>query len=221
MLGVHQHVEHYAGGAECHPRVSGVLAETQEMNDIKERFEAIARGRSVSVAERANTLFNNDFEVAYEGTTNSYRVEFTRNGWFEEAYRFIERWIKRHAEEQDGVHMTVPAGHVDCRGESLFWIVERFADCYIGDCCTALENAITTLERERPNEGVPGEITVESRVKALRGFLVHVRSVLGEVHSAVLSPRAIEFLSVVGLDCFGPKRDSQPSGRGDSGTPQS
>ena len=43
-------------------------------------------------SRRGINLFN-DYEVAFDDASNSYRMEFTRNGWFEGAYRFIERWI--------------------------------------------------------------------------------------------------------------------------------
>jgi hypothetical protein len=186
------------------------------MTDLQKRFESVARGRAVHIAERANTLFNNDYEVAFDDASNSYRVEFTRNGWFEGAHRFIERWIKRHAEELDGVPLKVPVGHADCRVEAMFWIIERFADCHIGDCQTALENQIKHLLSERPNEGVFGEVTVEARVNALRGVITHLQTITDEVHSGVLSPKSIEFLSLIGLDCFEPKKDSQPPVGGDS-----
>lgn len=183
------------------------------MTALQKRFESVARGRTVHIIDRENTLFNNDYEIEFDDASNSYRVEFTRNGWFEGAYRFIERWIKKHAEELDGVPLKVPVGHIDRRGKTSFEMVERFADCHIGDCQAAFENQIKTLLRERPNEGVFGEVTVEARVNALRGLMAHLQIITDEVHSAVLSPKSIEFLTLMGLDFFTPGNNNQiPSG---------
>ena len=172
------------------------------MDDLKTRFETVARGRPVRVEDKRNALLSRDFEVAYEPETNSYTVAFTSGGYFEEAFRFIERWIKRSAEDLDGVSQRIPASHFDCRDNAMFWIIERVADRHIGDCVSAIEREITVLERERPNEGVSGEVTVEARIAALRGFMEHLASISKEVRTAVLSPKTIEFLTILGLNCF-------------------
>lgn len=175
------------------------------MSDLQKRFESVARGRTVNIMEGPNSILNNDYEVAFDDASNSYRVEFTRNGWFEGAYRFVERWIKRHAEELDGVPLQIPVGHSDHRDEAMFWIVEHLTDCHIDDCQTALESQIQYLLSERPMEGVAGEITVEARINALRRILSYLQTIKKEVHSGVLSPKSIEFLTLIGLDCFEPE----------------
>jgi len=167
------------------------------MNDLRDRFEAISKGRSVRVNERQNTLFNKDFNVSYEEETASYLTEFTHHGHFEEAYCFIERWIKRHAEKLDGSYTPPPTGHIDCRGVGLYWMLERPFNRYWADVQDAIRQQYALLERERPNEGVTGEVTVESRLMALRGFLEFLKPVADDVQAAILSPSSVECLSVV------------------------
>jgi hypothetical protein len=167
------------------------------MNDLRDRFEAISKGRSVRVNERQNTLFNQDFNVSYEEETASYVTEFTHHGHFEEAYCFIERWIKRHAEKLDGSYTPPPTGHIDCRGVGLYWMLERPFNRYWADVQDAIRQQYALLERERPNEGVTGEVTVESRLMALRGFLEFLKPVADDVQAAILSPSSVECLSVV------------------------
>lgn len=170
------------------------------MNELQKRFEAVSRGRTVRIADRPNTLFNYDYKFSYDEVTNSYCVEFTRNGWFEEAYRCIERWIKRHAEKLDGVYRDPPPESIDCRDETLFWILERCFDRCIEDCQAALEYQVAVLECEQPEEDIVGEVTVEARMGALRGVMAYLQTIADEVHTAVLSPRSTEFLRAIGLD---------------------
>ena len=177
-------------------------SEHNNMNDLRDRFEAISKGRSVRVNERRSTFLNRDFVVSYEEETASYVTEFTHHGHFEEAYSFIERWIKRHAEKLDGSYTPPPTGHIDCRGVGLYWMLERPFNRYWADVQDAIRQQYALLERERPNEGVSGEIKVGSRLMALRGFLDFLKPVADDVQAAILSPSSVECLVALGLDVF-------------------
>jgi hypothetical protein len=170
------------------------------MKELQIRFESVARGRAVNMIEKQSTLLNNDFEVAYENSSDSYLVQFTRNGWFEEAYSFIQRWIKKHAEKLDGVYKPPDQGKLDCTVWPMYWMTERLFNTYLADLQSAIEKQIAWLEKERPNEGVSGEYTIESRTESLYGASKYLRSISDEVRSAVLSPSSLEFLKVTGID---------------------
>lgn len=176
------------------------------MNELQKRFEAVSRGRPVHIADKQNTLFNYDYEFSYDEGTNSYCVKFTRNGWFEEAYRCIERWIKRHAEKLDGVYNDPPPESVDCRDDPFFWILERCFDRHIEDCQAALNYQIAVLQSEQSG----GDVSVETRINGLRGVMSYLQTITDEVHTAVLSSRSTEFFKAIGLDCF-EKENSQPA----------
>ena len=173
------------------------------MREVTKRFEAVSRGRSVRVQEKANWVCNTDFEVSYDESTDTYSVKFTRNGWFEEAYRFIERWIRKHAEQLDGVYQPPPTEYADFTEVGSYWMFERSCGQCFEDFQTAIQRQIAILESERPNEGVFGAVMIESRVQALNGLASYIDQIADEVHAAVLSPKARDLVATMGLEIFG------------------
>jgi hypothetical protein len=184
------------------------------MNDLKDRFEAASKGRSVRVKKKPNTSFNMDFDVTYDEETDSYVTGFTYHGHFEEAYCHIERWIQRHAEQLDGSYMPPPEDHIDCRDAGFYWMIERAFNRYWADLQDGIAQQTAALESEWPNEGVAGEVTVESRLKALRGFMEFLQPVADDVQAAILSPISVECLIALGMDVFSlSERDDQDDGK--------
>src|SRR4051794_25666551 len=72
--------------------------------DLAMRLTRSSRGRSVTARPTEHTPFNRDFSVSYDAESFSYVVDITPAGLFEEAFRFLERWIARHAAQRDGVY---------------------------------------------------------------------------------------------------------------------
>ena len=159
------------------------------MSDLQKRFEAVSGGRRVRIISIKNTFLNYDFQVSYQKKTDSYRAEFTQGGWFEEAYRFIERWIKKNSEKLDGTYKEPPDDYVDCRDHPMFWVIEHAFDIHLKDCQEALENQIVILENQRQG----------ARIEALHGVISYLQTITDEVHTAVLSPRSMDFLRIIGL----------------------
>ncbi len=173
---------------------------SDEWKEIERRFEAVSRGRPVEVSSRENTFLNLDYEVVYQKATDSFQVEFTHHGHFEGAYRSIERWIRAKAERLDDMFVDPLVGYVDFRKDmSFYWILEKSFDTYYGDLCEAVARQIKFLEEVRPGENMMGEVVIESRVRALTGFLSRVEQIAKEVHRGLLSPDAIGLLRDIGL----------------------
>jgi hypothetical protein len=151
----------------------------------------------VDVTEKQDWILALDYEVGFDAARGTYRVAFTRGGHFEEAYRFIERWIGRHAAALDGVEEAIPEGYQDYRGKGWYWMVERPFDRLMADLRGAVEARIRWLQRARPNEGVLGEVTVEARVKHLRRLVAYLTPVEDDVRAAVHSPETDAFVNAV------------------------
>ena len=183
--------------------------------DLSDRFNEVSRGRCVQITEKPDTLLSRDFEVTYDENAACFRIGFTRNGHFAGAYRFIERWIKRRAEQIDGVYKEPPADHLDMRDDWLYYVVEKVFDRHMQDLREGVARQIEFLETERPDDRVFGEVKFEVRVEALHSIVEHFTQFEDEVHSAVLSPSTVSFLRDLGIDLM-KKEGSQQEHRGDA-----
>ena len=167
--------------------------------NLKERLEQVSRGRLVTVTAVPDHLLKRDYKVSFDPETDGYFVELTNGGRFEGAYRFLERWIARHALELDGVFLPPPDDHLDLTKEPLYWILERHSDQLFAD----LEQAVTRYSRYMEEEMyyVPqfGDVMLEARVAALLGVVNHFDTARQEIRRAVLSPHTVEVLRAAGV----------------------
>jgi hypothetical protein len=167
--------------------------------DLAMRLTRSSRGRSVTARPTEHTPFNRDFSVSYDAESFSYVVDITPAGLFEEAFRFLERWIARHAAQRDGVYESPAEDQVDFSDDGMYWMLERFADQVFID----LENAVDRYCDQLTNEvtAVPqtGDIRIESRIAALRGLLAHFASTRRDVRCAVLAPHTVDVLRCAGI----------------------
>src|SRR5207249_2351992 len=86
--------------------------------ELRERFRRVAGRRDVDLRyETAGRLFSYDYQVVYDEETAIFRVMLKPGGCFEGAYRFIERWITRRAQQLDGTYAQPPPGYQDCRDD--------------------------------------------------------------------------------------------------------
>lgn len=167
--------------------------------ELAARFESASRGRDVRVRSGSNQIFSKDLSVRYDEPSDAYVVEFTDAGCFEEAFRYLERWIARHAAVRDGTYEAPPADHVDCTQEAAYWMLERQADQMFADLQSAVERYCHYLENETYYVPRTGDVVIETRTAFLRGLLAHYDSVRGDVRRAVLSPHSLEVLQGAGL----------------------
>jgi len=106
-------------------------------------------------------------------------------GFFEEAFRFLERWIARDVAQRDGVYESPPEDHVDFTDEAMYWMIERFADQAFSDLKSAVDRCCNYLTNEMYYVPHSGDILIEARVSALRGLLTHFESTRRDVRRAV------------------------------------
>jgi hypothetical protein len=180
---------------------------------LKRRFEQVSRGRGVGVQVVQGSVLSLDYDVRFDEPTQRYVVNFTSGGLFEEAYRFVLRWIARHAQRLDGVFVAPPADHLDWRNEPMYWIIERCFDQYLSDLREAVQQYSAGL-REQERSGrippTPGTVTVASRVHALQTLVGHFAPFQAEVHGAVLSPQTASLLQSLNLLPDG-EEDARPT----------
>jgi hypothetical protein len=171
-----------------------------ELSALEMRLAAVARGRAVSVTyEEQDFIMALDYKVAFDQGRNAFDVLLRRGSCFEGAYRCLERWIEATAEQLDGVD-GAPPDHLDLRREMRYWMIERPYDQLRADLDSAISDRIAWLEQERPGEGVLGEVTIEFRASALRGFIARLQHIDCEVRRALLSPETVAFLKDIGID---------------------
>jgi hypothetical protein len=167
--------------------------------NLKERLEQVSRGRPVTVTAVPDHLLKRDDGVSFDPETDAYFVELTGGGCFEGAYRFLERWIARHALELDGVFVPPPDDHLDLTKEALYWMLERHSDQLLADLEQAVARYSRYLEEEMYYVPKLGDVMIEARVAALLGLLNHFDTARQEIHSAVLSPHTVEVLRAAGV----------------------
>jgi len=167
--------------------------------DLSTRLSRSSRGRAVTVRNAQNTLIVRDFSVEYHEQSDAYVVQISDAGCFEEAFRFLERWIARDAARRDGAYQPPPDDHVDYTDEAMYWMVERHSDRVFKDLECAVSRYCDDLENEKYYVLRTGEIVIEQRVAALRGLLLHFDSTRHDVSHAVLSPHTVEVLRCAAL----------------------
>ena len=151
------------------------------------------------VRSGSNQLFSKDFSVRYDEPSDTYVVELTEEGCFEEAFRYLERWIAQHAAVRDGTYEAPPADHVDYTREAAYWMLERQADQMFADLQNAVERYCHYLENEMYYVPRTGDVVIETRTECLRGLLAHFDPVRGDIRRAILSPHSVEVLQDVSL----------------------
>jgi hypothetical protein len=165
------------------------------VEDVRARFERAARGRHVTMESILNRLLTPDFDVRYDDEHDAFLVAFTDAGCFEEAYRFIERWIERRALELDGEYMPPPADHADFTTRAAYWPLERCSEQLFADLEAAVESFAQSLEGKHDRSLQLGDVLPESRIAALRGLVRHFDHARQEIRRAVLSPHTMKILS--------------------------
>lgn len=168
-------------------------------DDLKERLERVSRGRLVTVTAVPNHLLKLDYNVSFDQETDGYFVELTNGGYFEGAYRFLERWIARHALELDGALVPPPDDHLDLTKEPLYWMLERHCDQLFADLEQAVARYSRYMEEEMYYVPQRGDIMVEVRAATLRSLVNHFDTVRQEIRRAVLSPHTVEVLRAAGV----------------------
>lgn len=180
------------------------------MDKLVERFSNVARGRTVSVSfEAEDAPWLDDYHVRFKADTNTIEVVFRRGGLFEGAYRVVERFVEATAERLDGIH-SPPAGYLDLRCETYYWLFEQSYEQFRSDLNSAIAEKTSWLERERPGEDGIGGIRIEARTRYLVGLLTHLRNTDLEVRRAVLSPQTIALLRDIGFDLLSPTDGKRP-----------
>jgi len=170
------------------------------MPEIANRLSHFSRGRPVEAHfEDQDFVLALDYEVSFDSTSNTFWALFRRGGCFEGAYQCIERWIESKAEQLDGLQ-TAPDNALDLRKDMHYWVFERVYEQFRQDVQMGIASAIDQIERIRPNEGVPGEVTVEARLGRLRAVPLIFALADEEVRRGVLSPQTVGLLKAIGLD---------------------
>ena len=170
------------------------------MPDLAERLSRYSRGRTVEAHfEDQDSILALDYIVSYEPGSDTFHVVCRRGGCFEGAYRCLERYIESKAERLDCLQ-TVPDGSRDLREEMQYWILERVYERIRQDVQIAITSALERIERERPDEGCFGKVTVEVRLRGLRGILSLFARADEEVRRGVLSAQTIALLRQLGID---------------------
>jgi hypothetical protein len=170
------------------------------MPELSARLRRFSRGRPVDAHfENQDFILALDYTVSYDCSSDSFRVLCRKGGCFEGAYRCLERWIESKAEQLDGLP-TVPDGFLDLRKDMTYWTLERIYEQIRQDVERAVTSTIEWIERTRPNEGVFGEVTIETRLKGLRGIPLMFSQADDEVRRGVLSAQTITLLRQIGID---------------------
>ncbi|HEX5438959.1 MAG TPA: hypothetical protein VFW98_17540 [Gemmatimonadaceae bacterium] len=176
------------------------------MSELETRFGKVARGRAVSVTDEPHdSILAYDYHVRYSSETNTFHVLLRRGGYFDGAYRCIERWIEAEAERLDGID-SVAADHVDFRRQMQYWGVEEIYEHFRSDVDSAIGEMVSWLTTTQ-GEHTSGGLSAEARAHALSGLLAYLRRIDAEVRHGVLSPRAIELWKSIGLDVFPPAEE--------------
>jgi hypothetical protein len=174
--------------------------------ELETRFARVARSRAVSVTvEPQDSILFQDYSVRFEAPTNSFQVTLRRGGCFEHAYRCIERFIEAKAEELDGIN-SIPAGHVDLRGERQYWMLEQVYDQFRIDLDSAIPDKLSSLDHSPPEQNVLDQVGIEMRMRALHGLIAYLNDADREVRRGVLSPKTVQLLKSIGLDVCGESR---------------
>jgi hypothetical protein len=161
---------------------------------LQARLEGVSRGRRVTIEAGPADLLARDFSVDFDDESGEYRVQLTSAGHFEEAYRFLERWIARDAQRRDGVYEPPPDDHFDLSTEGWYWMLERSSDRLFSDLEDAIRRHCEYVANEMYYQPAIGDILIERRVESLRGLLRYFDHCRSEIRRAVLSPHTVDVL---------------------------